>query len=268
MEQLVAETELLASQGVKELLVIAQDTTYYGLDIYKKHKLAELLNKLSQVSGIEWIRLHYAYPSNFPEDVISEIASNSNICKYLDIPFQHISNKVLANMRRGTNSEIYKLIEKLRRQIPESALRTTLLVGHPGEDEAAFEELKKFVREVKFDRLGVFPYSEEEGTFSAKNFADSIPENIKNARADEIMEIQNSVSKELNATRVGKEYRVIADRIENEYLIARTEYDSPEIDQEVLIPLASIKGKQPQAGDFINVKITASEDYDLFGKVE
>jgi len=267
MEQLVAEANILASQGVKELLIIAQDTTFYGLDIYKKKCLAELLNKLSKIDGIEWIRLHYAYPSNFPEDVITEIANNPKICKYLDIPFQHINNNVLTNMRRGKNTEIYSLIEKLRSQIPDIALRTTLLVGHPGEDEKAFNELKKFVEEIKFDRLGVFPYSEEEDTFSAKNFADDIPEDVKNARADEIMEIQNSISKQLNVERVGKEYKVIVDRIENEYIVARTEYDSPEIDQEVLISITSINGKQPQAGDFVKVKITAGEDYDLFGEI-
>ena len=267
MEQLVAEANILASQGVKELLIIAQDTTFYGLDIYKKKCLAELLNKLSKIDGIEWIRLHYAYPSNFPEDVITEIANNPKICKYLDIPFQHINNNVLTNMRRGKNTEIYSLIEKLRSQIPDIALRTTLLVGHPGEDETAFNELKKFVEDIKFERLGVFPYSEEEDTFSAKNFADDIPEDVKNARADEIMEIQNSISKQLNVERVGKEYRVIVDRIENEYIVARTEYDSPEIDQEVLISITSINGKQPQAGDFVKVKITAGEDYDLFGEI-
>jgi ribosomal protein S12 methylthiotransferase len=268
MNQLLAEAQLLANKGVKELLIIAQDTTYYGIDIYKKQNLAELLNKLSEINQIDWIRLHYAYPTNFPEDVIKEIANNPKICKYLDIPFQHISNKVLKNMRRGTNSEIYKLIEQLRTQIPDIALRTTLLTGHPGEDDAAFDELKNFVISTKFDRLGVFSYSEEEGTFSAEKFDDNIPENIKNERANEIMEIQNSISKQLNTARVGKEYRVIVDRIENEYIIARTEYDSPEIDNEVLISCKSIqKTKMPHAGDFINVKITASEDYDLIGVV-
>jgi ribosomal protein S12 methylthiotransferase len=268
IEKLLAETNLLAQQGVKELLVIAQDTTYYGLDIYKKQKLAELLNKLSKIDGIEWIRLHYAYPSNFPEDLIAEMASNPKICKYIDIPFQHINNDVLKKMRRGANSEIYRLIDNLRTQIPDITLRTTLLTGHPGEDENAFEELKKFVEDIKFDRLGVFSYSEEEGTFSAKNFDDNIPENIKNARADEIMEIQNSISQKLNLNRVGKEYQVIVDRIENEHIVARTEYDSPEIDNEVLIPRISIpENKIPQTGDFINVKITASEDYDLYGIV-
>jgi ribosomal protein S12 methylthiotransferase len=267
IEQLLAEAQLLAEHGVKELIVIAQDTTYYGLDIYKRQKLAELLNRLSRIDGIRWIRLHYAYPSGFPEDVIAEIAGNPKICKYVDIPFQHVNNSVLQKMRRNSNVEIYRLIENLRKQIPGIALRTTLLVGHPGEDENAFDELKNFVRDVKFDRLGVFTYSEEEGTFSALNFEDNIPEIIKNARADEIMKIQNSISKELNASRVGKEYCVIADRIDPDYIIARTEYDSPEIDQEVLIPLASVRHSLPQTGDFINVKITASEDYDLYGEI-
>ncbi|MDR1199017.1 MAG: 30S ribosomal protein S12 methylthiotransferase RimO [Prevotellaceae bacterium] len=267
IEQLLAEARLLSEHGVRELLVIAQDTTYYGLDIYKKQKLAELLDRLSRIDGISWIRLHYAYPSGFPEDVIAEMAGNPKICKYVDIPFQHINNNVLQKMRRNSNVEIYRLIENLRKQIPDIALRTTLLVGHPGEDENAFDELKNFVRDVKFDRLGVFPYSEEEGTFSALNFEDNIPEIIKNARADEIMDIQNSISKELNASRVGKKYCVIVDRIESDYIVARTEYDSPEIDNEVLIPLASAGNSLPQAGDFVNVKITESEDYDLYGEL-
>jgi ribosomal protein S12 methylthiotransferase len=268
MEKLIDETYFLAQQGIKELLIIAQDTTYYGLDIYKKQKLAELLNKLSKIDGIEWLRLHYAYPSNFPEDVITEMANNPKICKYIDIPFQHINNEVLKKMRRGSNAEIYRLIEKLRTKIPDIALRTTLLTGHPGEDENAFEELKNFVKEIKFERLGIFSYSEEEGTFSAKNFADNIPETVKNARVDEIMEIQNSISKQINLKKVGKEYRVIIDNIENDYIISRTEYDSPEIDNEVLISVSSIqKNKIPKTGEFINVKIISAEDYDLFGEI-
>ena len=267
IEQLISEAQLLAEQGVKELLVIAQDTTSYGLDIYRQQKITELLNKISKIDGIEWIRLHYAYPSNFPADLISEMANNPKICKYLDIPFQHINSEVLKKMRRGSNNEIYKLIENLRNKIPNIALRTTLLTGHPGENEKAFEELKSFVRDIQFDRLGVFAYSEEEGTFSAKNFADTIPCDVKNARASEIMEIQNSISKKLNEKRVGEEYRVIVDRIENDYIVARTEYDSPEIDNEVLISISSGKNQLPQSGDFINVKITAAEDYDLFGEL-
>ncbi|MDR0755029.1 MAG: 30S ribosomal protein S12 methylthiotransferase RimO [Prevotellaceae bacterium] len=268
MEKLIDETRFLAHQGIKELLIIAQDTTYYGLDIYKKQKLAELLNKLSKIDGIEWIRLHYAYPSNFPEDVITEMATNPKICKYIDIPFQHASNAVLKKMRRGSNDEIYRLIEKLRMKIPDIALRTTLLTGHPGEDEKAFEELKSFVEEIKFERLGIFPYSEEEGTFSAANFADSVPETVKNARVDEIMKIQNAISKQLNRKRVGQEHSVIIDRIENDYIIARTEYDSPEIDNEVLISVSSIhKNKIPKIGEFINVKIISSDDYDQFGEI-
>ena len=266
IEQLIDETKLLAERGVKELLVIAQDTTYYGLDIYKQQKLAELLNKLSKIDAIEWIRLHYTYPSNFPVDVISDMASNPKICKYIDIPFQHINNNVLQKMRRGTNAEIYKLIEKLRNKIPNIALRTTLLTGHPGEDQKAFDELKNFVRDIQFDRLGVFAYSEEEGTFSAEKFADTIPADVKNARANEIMEIQNSISGKLNAARVGEEYRVIVDRIENDYIVARTEFDSPEIDNEVLISIPAER-QLPQSGDFVNVKITAAEDYDLFGEL-
>ncbi|MDR2126703.1 MAG: 30S ribosomal protein S12 methylthiotransferase RimO [Prevotellaceae bacterium] len=268
IEKIIDEAQFLAQHGTKELLIIAQDTTYYGLDIYKKQKLAELLNRLSEIEGIEWIRLHYAYPSNFPNDVITEIATNPKICKYIDIPFQHINNDVLKKMRRGSNAEIYKLIDKLRTQIPDIALRTTLLTGHPGEDENAFEELKNFVNDMKFERLGVFPYSEEDGTFSAKNFTDDIPETVKNNRVDEIMKIQNSLSKQMNLRKAGKEYRVIVDSIENDYIIARTEYDSPEIDNEVLISISSIpKNKIPQVGEFVNVKITSAEDYDLFGEI-
>jgi len=266
IEQLIDETKLLTERGVKELLIIAQDTTYYGLDIYKQQKLAELLNKISRIDGIEWIRLHYTYPSNFPVDVISEIADNPKICKYIDIPFQHINNNVLKHMRRGTNAEIYKLIENLRNKIPNIALRTTLLTGHPGEDEKAFDELKNFVRDVQFDRLGVFAYSEEEGTFSAENFKDTVPEKVKKTRANEIMEIQNAISGKLNTKRVGEEYRVIVDRIENDYIVARTECDSPEIDNEVLISISDDR-KLPQSGDFVNVKIISAEDYDLFGKL-
>jgi ribosomal protein S12 methylthiotransferase len=266
IEQLVEETKLLAEQGVKELLVIAQDTTYYGLDIYKQQKIAELLNRISEIDAIQWIRLHYAYPSNFPVDLISEMASNPKICKYLDIPFQHINNTVLRNMRRGTNAEIYKLIENLRSKIPDIALRTTLLTGHPGETEKAFAELKNFVRDVQFDRLGVFAYSEEEGTFSAQQFTDNISDEVKNTRANEIMEIQNLISKQLNERKVGEKYRVIVDRIENDYIVARTEYDSPEIDNEVLISISEFKSELPQPGAFVNVKITAAEDYDLFAE--
>jgi ribosomal protein S12 methylthiotransferase len=268
MEKLIDETHFLAQQGIKELIIIAQDTTYYGLDIYKKQKLAELLNKLSEIEGIEWLRLHYAYPSDFPEDLINEMANNSKICKYIDIPFQHINNAVLKKMRRGSNTEIYKLIEKLRTKIPDIALRTTLLTGHPGENENAFEELKKFVQDIKFERLGVFSYSEEEDTFSAKNFIDEIPAKIKHSRVNEIMQIQNSISKQLNQKRVGKEYRLIVDNIENDWIVARTEYDSPEIDNEVLISISSIhENKIPKTGEFINVKIISSEDYDLFGEI-
>ncbi|MDR1055279.1 MAG: 30S ribosomal protein S12 methylthiotransferase RimO [Prevotellaceae bacterium] len=262
IEQLVDEAKLLADKGVKELLVIAQDTTYYGLDIYKKRRLANLLEKLSLINGIEWIRLHYAYPTNFPDDLFSAIRDNDKICKYLDMPFQHISNKVLKNMRRGINkSETYSLIKKLREQIPGIAIRTTLLVGHPGEGKQEFEELKQFVTDVRFERLGVFPYSEEENTYSAQQFKDSLSGKIKQQRADEIMKLQNTISLQLNESRVGECCKIIIDREEGDYLVGRTEFDSPEIDQEVLVKkVSSIK-----SGDFVSVKITEVDDYDLYG---
>lgn len=263
MEDLVAEATALADKGVKELLVIAQDSTYYGLDIYGKRKLGELLDRLSEINGIEWIRLHYAYPTFFPDDVISVLRNNPKVCNYLDIPFQHISDRVLKKMRRGINKEeTYTLINKLKQEVPDIAIRTTLLVGHPGESSADFEELKEFVRTVKFDRLGVFPYSEEENTFSAINFEDSISEEVKQSRVEEIMQIQAEIALQKNKERVGKTMRVLIDRIEGDYYIARSEYDSPEVDQEVLIEV-NVNAK---IGNFYDVEITDAEEFDLFAK--
>lgn len=266
MEQLVSQAEKLAAKGVKELLIIAQDTTFYGLDLYGKRCLAELLEKLSKVNGIEWIRLHYAYPTNFPEGLIQVMRDNPKICKYLDIPFQHISDKVLTNMRRGiSRKETYDLIERLRREIPDIALRTTLLVGHPGEGKKEFEELKQFVKNIRFDRLGVFPYSEEENTYSAETFKDTISNKQKQERTDEIMMIQNRISSELNDGKVGMECRIIIDREENGFYVGRTTYDSPEIDQEVLL---QPEGILLQSGDFVDVLITESDDYDLYAQLK
>lgn len=263
IEQLIDEAKRLADKGVKELLVIAQDTTYYGLDIYKKRRLGELLEKLSLINGIEWIRLHYAYPTNFPTDLIDVMRDNDKICKYLDIPFQHISDKVLKNMRRGiTRSETYNLIDLLRKNIPNIALRTTLLVGHPGEGKKEFDELKQFVTDVCFERLGVFPYSEEENTYSTQNFSDTLSEKVKQQRADEIMELQNTISLKLNEKRVGDVYKVIIDREEGDYYIGRTEFDSPEIDQEVLVN----KVPNIKIGDYITAKIIEADDYDLYAE--
>lgn len=265
MEDILKEAQGLAAKGVKELMVIAQDTTYYGIDLYGRRRLADLLSELCKVEGIEWIRLHYAYPAAFPEDVIEVMAREPKICKYLDIPFQHISNNVLSAMkRRHDKAEAMELIKRLRRAIPDIALRTTLLVGYPGETEQDQAELEEFVREVRFDRLGVFPYSEEEGTFSARELQDDVPEDVKELRAGRIMQIQEQISLENNLERVGRRMRVIVDSRQGDYYVARSEYDSPEVDQEILIP---VELRQLRKGAFYEVEITGAEDYDLYGEV-
>jgi ribosomal protein S12 methylthiotransferase len=266
IEKLETQARSLAETGVRELLVIAQDTTCYGLDLYGKRKLVALLERLSEVEGIEWIRLHYAYPAAFPDELISLMRDNPKICKYLDIPFQHINDGVLAKMRRGvTRRESYEFIERIRREIPDIALRTTLMVGHPGETPKAFNELKQFVDHVRFERLGVFTYSEEEGTYSALNFPDRISKKRKAERANEIMSMQNRISAELNAAKTGKTMKVIVDRIENNFIVGRSEYDSPEIDQEVLI--TKPHDILPKQGDFLSVEITEADDYDLYARI-
>ena len=265
MEDILKEAKGLAAKGVKELMVIAQDTTYYGIDLYGRRRLADLLSELCKVEGIEWIRLHYAYPAAFPEDVIEVMAREPKICKYLDIPFQHISDNVLSAMkRRHDKAEAMELIKRLRRAIPDIALRTTLLVGYPGETEQDQSELEEFVREVRFDRLGVFPYSEEEGTFSARELKDDVPEDVKELRAGRIMQIQEQISLENNLERVGRRLRVIVDSRQGDYYVARSEYDSPEVDQEILIP---VELRQLRKGAFYEVEITGAEDYDLYGEV-
>lgn len=265
MEDILKEAQGLAAKGVKELMVIAQDTTYYGIDLYGRRRLADLLSELCKVEGIEWIRLHYAYPASFPEDVIEVMAREPKICKYLDIPFQHISDNVLSAMkRRHDKAEAMELIKRLRRAIPDIALRTTLLVGYPGETEQDQAELEEFVREVRFDRLGVFPYSEEEGTFSARELKDDVPEDVKELRAGRIMQIQEQISLENNLERVGRRMRVIVDSRQGDYYVARSEYDSPEVDQEILIP---VELRQLRKGAFYEVEITGAEDYDLYGEV-
>ena len=265
MEDILKEAQGLAAKGVKELMVIAQDTTYYGIDLYGRRRLADLLSELCKVEGIEWIRLHYAYPAAFPEDVIEVMAREPKICKYLDIPFQHISNNVLSAMkRRHDKAEAMELIKRLRRAIPDIALRTTLLVGYPGETEQDQAELEEFVREVRFDRLGVFPYSEEEGTFSARELKDDVPEDVKELRAGRIMQIQEQISLENNLERVGRRMRVIVDSRQGDYYVARSEYASPEVDQEILIP---VELRQLRKGAFYEVEITGAEDYDLFAEV-
>jgi ribosomal protein S12 methylthiotransferase len=265
-EALVDEAKQLVSKGVKEIMLIAQDLTYYGVDIYKSQELPDLLRKLSDIERLEWIRLHYAYPTSFPKGVLEVMKERENICNYLDIPFQHVSDNVLRNMRRGVNSsQTYDLIDMFRREVPNLSLRTTLLVGHPGESEQDFAELKEFVQKVKFDRLGVFTYSEEENTYAAEKFEDTIPEEIKEQRAAEIMEIQEQISLDKNEAKVGKTLKTIIDRVEGEFYIGRTEADSPEVDNEVLIKFES--GTEINIGEFYPVKITSADVHDLYGIV-
>lgn len=266
METLEEEARKLAAAGVRELIVIAQDTTYYGIDLYGERRLAELLRRLCRIDGIEWIRLHYAYPAAFPDDVIEVMASEPKICKYLDIPFQHISDAQLSAMhRRHTKAEALALIARLRAAIPDLALRTTLLVGYPGETEADFAELMEFVRDVRFERLGVFAYSEEEGTFSARELHDDVPDEVKQQRVEHIMELQHTISLENNLRRVGRIERVIIDSRQGDFYVGRTQYDSPEVDQEILIPTAE---RRLLRGHFYEVRIDRGADYDLYGHVE
>lgn len=265
IEILKKQAENLAKQGVKELILIAQDLSSYGFDSYKEYKLAELLEELVKVEGIEWIRLHYIYPANFPEKVIEVMKKEPKICKYIDIPVQHASTKVLKNMRRGhTKESTLALITKFKAEIPEIVIRTTVLVGFPGEEQADFEELKQFVAEVKFDRLGVFTYSEEEGTYGAKKFEDTINQEIKQQRADQIMALQQTISLDLNYARIGKTLKVIIDRKENNHYIGRSQFDSPEVDNEIIIENSLV---ELNIGNFYNVKILKAEDFDLFGEV-
>lgn len=265
MERCVEEAERLVAQGVRELIVIAQDTTYYGRDLYGRRALAELLERLCKVEGIEWIRLHYAYPTDFPQDVIEVMAREKKICPYLDIPFQHISDHQLTLMkRRHTKADAYALIERLRAAVPDLALRTTLLVGYPDETEEDFEELMEFVEKVRFERLGVFPYSEEEGTFSARELQDNVPEEVKQERVDRIMALQNRISLEKNQARVGQREQVIVDSRQGDWYVARGRYDSPEVDQEILIPASE---RQLRRGKIYTVEITGAEEYDLYASV-
>ncbi len=265
MEQIEEEARKLAAAGVRELIVIAQDTTYYGLDLYGRRMLGELLRRLCRIEGIEWIRLHYAYPAGFPDEVIETMAAEPKICKYLDIPFQHIADTQLSAMlRRHTKAEAMELIRKLRRAIPDLALRTTLLVGYPGESETDFAELMAFVREVRFERLGVFAYSEEEGTHSALHLRDDVPDEVKQERVERIMRLQGEISLENNLRRVGRTERVIVDSRQGDYYVARSQYDSPEVDQEILIPAAN---RRLLRGRFYDTKIVAAEQYDLYAEV-
>ncbi len=264
IEKLVVETQKLAKKGVKELILIAQDLTFYGLDIYKKRALGELLQELIKVEGIEWIRLHYAFPTGFPEDVLDIIRNEPKICNYIDIPLQHINTDLLKAMKRGTTFEkTNALLDKFREKVPDMAIRTTLIVGFPGETEEKFEELKQWVRDQRFDRLGCFTYSHEENT-TAYVLEDNIPDDVKQKRVEDIMEIQQQISWEKNQEKIGKVFRCIFDRKEGDYFVGRTEYDSPDVDNTVLVPAADI---YISIGEFANVRITSAEDYDLIGEL-
>jgi ribosomal protein S12 methylthiotransferase len=260
---LVTETEKLAAKGIKELILIAQDLTYYGLDIYKKRALADLLKELAKVEGIEWIRLHYAFPTGFPLDVLEVMKAEPKICNYLDIPLQHINTELLTSMKRGTTAEkTRKLLEEFRAKVPDMAIRTTFIVGYPGETEAQFEELKQFVKDSRFDRMGCFAYSHEENT-GAYSLKDNVPEKVKQKRVAELMEIQSQISFELNQEKVGKVFRCIFDRKEGNFFIGRTEFDSPDVDNEVLVDAAK---HFIQIGKFIDIRIFEANDFDLFGE--
>ena len=261
-EEIVDEAERLAKQGVKELLVLAQDITYYGIDKYGKNRLAELVNRIADIKGIEWIKLHYAYPAGFPMELLPVMRERKNVCKYLDIALQHCSDHMLKQMRRGvTKQQTIDLIRKIREEVPGIALRTTLMVGHPGETEEDYHELIDFVETMKFERLGVFPYSHEDDTYCDKHYQDDVPEEVKNKRAEELMERQVEISAILNQSWIGKHLTVLIDRKEGDYFVGRTQHDSPEVDQEVFVTTAS----PLQIGEFCEVEITSAEPFELYG---
>lgn len=261
IEDIVAEAEGLARKGVKELQVIAQDLSFYGYDLYKKSRLAELVENLSDIKGIEWIRLHYAYPAGFPKDILEVMASNGKVCRYIDLALQHISDNMLTKMRRNiTKRQTIDLLSEIRGKVPDICIRTTLITGHPGETERDFEELKEFVAAAKFDRLGVFPYSHEEGTYSWKNYEDDVPDEVKQSRAEEIMSLQRDISNEKNSKLVGQRLKVMIDRFETDEYVGRTEFDSPEVDQEVHIAAGC---KELNVGELYDAVITSHDDYDL-----
>ena len=264
IENLVIEASKLANDGVKELILIAQDLTYYGLDLYGKRRLADLLTELSKVDGIDWIRLHYAFPTGFPEDVLDVIKNTSNICNYIDIPLQHINDEVLKSMRRGTNHQkTDKLLTMFREKVPGMAIRTSLIVGYPGETQEQFDEMKEWVRTTKFDRLGVFTYSHEENTH-AHLLVDDVPEEVKHQRAEDIMEVQSQISFDSNQEKIGKTFKVLFDRKEGEYFIGRTEFDSPDVDNEVLV---KAQDTYVRIGDFSQVRVVSADHYDLYGEI-
>jgi ribosomal protein S12 methylthiotransferase len=263
-EQIEAEMKGLVKNGTKEVLLIAQDSTYYGLDLYGERKLADLLRRMSDIDGLDWIRLHYAYPSQFPLDALDVMRERSNICKYIDIPLQHTSDNMLKVMRRGiTSRRTQEVIDTMREKVPGIAIRTTLIAGHPGETEQDFEDLCRFVEHNRFDRLGIFTYSHEEGTH-AGTMVDDVPQEVKEERAAIVMDIQQGISAELNQAKVGKTFKVLFDRKENGQFVGRTEFDSPEVDNEVIV---DAKTSYVRVGDFANVEITAAEEFDLIGKI-
>ena len=264
MEDILDEVRWLVSEGVKEFNVIAQDLSSYGLDLYGEHRLAQLIDEVASIQGVEWIRIHYTYPTDFPYDLLPVMAKHPNVCKYMDIALQHCSNNVLKLMRRHiTRSEQDALIERIRKEVPGICIRTTLLVGHPGETEADFEELCEWVKQMRFDRLGAFAYSEEEGTFAEKHYPDDIPQDVKDQRVEKIMSIQQGISAEILSHMVGTQQRVVIDRQEGDYYVGRTQYDSPEVDCEVLIDTK----RELQVGEFYNVTIIKSEDFDLYASL-
>ncbi len=264
-EEILSEVSLLASSGVKEFQIIAQELTYYGIDIDGKRHIAELIEKMADLKGVKWIRLHYAYPEDFPLELLDVIREKENVCKYLDIAFQHISSKMLSRMRRNiTKEDTYRLIEKIRERVPGIYLRTTLMVGYPGESEKDFEELMDFIKEIRFERMGAFTYSQEEGTYSYTHFKDNVSGKKKLSRLDKLMALQQEISLELNQNLIGKTLRVIIDRREGDYYVGRSEYSSPEVDPEVLIPS---KLRRLKRGSFYNVRILDAEEFDLYGEV-
>lgn len=263
IEDIENEVKGLVASGVKEFQLIAQDLSYYGQDRYKSLKLAELTERLSDIQGVEWLRLHYAYPTQFPYDILKVMRERDNVCNYLDIALQHVSDNMLGKMRRNiTSSQTYELIDKIRSEVPDIHLRTTLLLGHPGETEEDVEELKNFVQKVRFERLGAFAFSNEEGTYAYKTYEDNIPDEVKQNRVNEIMYLQQTISAEINQTKIGKTLKVMIDRVEDEYFVGRTEYDSPEVDPEVLIPTSTEGVRQ---GEFFNARIFDATDFDLYG---
>jgi ribosomal protein S12 methylthiotransferase len=263
IEDLVDEAEKLTANGIKELILIAQDLSYYGLDLYGTQKLPELITELLKIESLEWIRMHYLYPANFPKQLINLMKENSKICRYIDIPIQHISDKMLGLMKRSHNeAETIELLNYIRAELPEAAIRTTLITGHPGETEKEYNDLKEFISEFRFNRLGVFAYSHEEGTYAYDHYEDEVPEEVKESRVAELMAIQQTISDELNSEKIGKVLKVIIDRREGEYFIGRTEFDSPEVDNEVLIS----KEHNIKTGNLYNIKITRTTEFDLFGE--